>query len=268
MKVVLSRRAELQAERIDAWWRENRPAAPDLFERTALGARNTARNVRRDAWTTKTREELKASASRADGEDRALRVRPSRQLQLPDNSVLLGSPSRTRAEALRPSSFSCPRTPKRAVNAWHRVANPDPLSTRTAKRYPRPRDARRGDEDAPDCRRGSSGIASPFRATRARRGATSRSGFASRVRGCPQCVAGPVPGGVYGRDGHRCQSPLCRRRDKTPHHLAFRSRGGGDEPENVITLCVWCHLFGLHQGLIKALPPASAVRWEFGRVRS
>jgi hypothetical protein len=34
MKVVLSRRAELQAERIDAWWRENRPAAPDLFERT------------------------------------------------------------------------------------------------------------------------------------------------------------------------------------------------------------------------------------------
>jgi 5-methylcytosine-specific restriction endonuclease McrA len=70
---------------------------------------------------------------------------------------------------------------------------------------------------------------------------------------------------AYLRDGHRCQSPLCRRRDKTPHHLVFRSRGGGDEPENVITLCVWCHLFGLHQGLIKALPPASAVCWEFGR---
>jgi hypothetical protein len=70
---------------------------------------------------------------------------------------------------------------------------------------------------------------------------------------------------AYLRDGHCCQSPLCRRRDKTPHHLIFRSRGGGDEPENVITLCVWCHLFGLHQGLIKALPPASAVHWEFGR---
>jgi hypothetical protein len=34
MKVVLSKRADLQAERIDAWWREHRPAAPDLFERT------------------------------------------------------------------------------------------------------------------------------------------------------------------------------------------------------------------------------------------
>lgn len=31
MKVELSAEAQAQAERIDAWWRENRPAAANLF---------------------------------------------------------------------------------------------------------------------------------------------------------------------------------------------------------------------------------------------
>ena len=31
MKVELSAQAEAQVERIDAWWRENRQAAPNLF---------------------------------------------------------------------------------------------------------------------------------------------------------------------------------------------------------------------------------------------
>jgi plasmid stabilization system protein ParE len=31
VKVELSREAQAQAEEIDAWWRENRRAAPDLF---------------------------------------------------------------------------------------------------------------------------------------------------------------------------------------------------------------------------------------------
>src|ERR1044072_5560179 len=47
--------------------------------------------------------------------------------------------------------------------------------------------------------------------------------------------------GVYRRDAFRCSSPVCTRRDVTPHHLVFRSRGGGDEDENVASLCVWCH---------------------------
>ena len=33
MKVVFSKRADRQVERIDAWWRKNRPASPDLFRR-------------------------------------------------------------------------------------------------------------------------------------------------------------------------------------------------------------------------------------------
>jgi hypothetical protein len=72
-------------------------------------------------------------------------------------------------------------------------------------------------------------------------------------------------GDVYARDNFECQSPLCTRRDVTPHHLVFRSKGGGDDLENLISLCTWCHLFGIHQGLIRAEPPASKVRWELGR---
>jgi 5-methylcytosine-specific restriction endonuclease McrA len=71
--------------------------------------------------------------------------------------------------------------------------------------------------------------------------------------------------GVYRRDGFRCASPVCTRRDVTPHHLVFRSRGGGDEEENVASLCVWCHLHGVHEGRIAAEPPATRIRWRIGR---
>jgi hypothetical protein len=45
----------------------------------------------------------------------------------------------------------------------------------------------------------------------------------------------------------------------------FRSHGGGDEDENVASLCVWCHLHGVHAGRIGAEPPASRIRWRIGR---
>jgi hypothetical protein len=70
---------------------------------------------------------------------------------------------------------------------------------------------------------------------------------------------------VYRRDVFRCTSPVCTRRDVTPHHLVFRSHGGGDEDENVASLCVWCHLHGVHEGRIAAEPPASRIRWRIGR---
>ena len=34
--------------------------------------------------------------------------------------------------------------------------------------------------------------------------------------------------------------------------------------ENLSSLCVWCHLLGVHGGRIRALPPASNVRWMLG----
>jgi 5-methylcytosine-specific restriction endonuclease McrA len=70
---------------------------------------------------------------------------------------------------------------------------------------------------------------------------------------------------VYRRDAFRCTSPVCTRRDVTPHHLRFRSLGGGEERENLTSLCVWCHLHGIHEGRIAAEPPASRIRWRIGR---
>ena len=71
-------------------------------------------------------------------------------------------------------------------------------------------------------------------------------------------------GGVYLRDCFRCRSPVCSRRDVTPHHLRFRSAGGGDEPDNVASVCSWCHLFGIHGGRIRAHGTAQLIHWELG----
>jgi len=70
---------------------------------------------------------------------------------------------------------------------------------------------------------------------------------------------------IYARDGFRCTNPVCTRRDVTPHHLKYRSAGGGDEDENLTSLCVWCHLRGVHGGRLRADPPASRIRWVLGR---
>jgi hypothetical protein len=70
---------------------------------------------------------------------------------------------------------------------------------------------------------------------------------------------------IYARDLYRCTSPVCSRRDLTPHHLTFRSAGGDDSEENVASLCVWCHLRGVHGGALGVEPPASGMRWRIGR---
>ena len=70
---------------------------------------------------------------------------------------------------------------------------------------------------------------------------------------------------VYERDGHRCTSPVCTRQDLTPHHLVFRSAGGDDTADNLTSLCVWCHLDGVHGGTLTVTPPASAMMWQVGR---
>jgi len=70
---------------------------------------------------------------------------------------------------------------------------------------------------------------------------------------------------VYERERFRCASPVCSNRDLTPHHLRFRSRGGGEERSNLVGLCVACHLSLLHGGRMKAEPPADDIRWTLGR---
>ncbi len=69
---------------------------------------------------------------------------------------------------------------------------------------------------------------------------------------------------IYRRDAFTCSSPVCSRHDVQPHHLTFRSHGGGEEDENLTTLCTWCHLEGVHGGRLRVRPPASAMRWRIG----
>ena len=71
-------------------------------------------------------------------------------------------------------------------------------------------------------------------------------------------------GQVYLRDRCRCSSPVCSRRDVTPHHLHFRSAGGSDADANMTSLCTWCHLFGVHGGRIRATGSVGKIRWELG----
>jgi hypothetical protein len=47
---------------------------------------------------------------------------------------------------------------------------------------------------------------------------------------------------VLARDRHRCRAPGCgRTRFLEVHHLKPRSRGGTNDPANLITLCAACH---------------------------
>jgi hypothetical protein len=71
-------------------------------------------------------------------------------------------------------------------------------------------------------------------------------------------------GHIYIRDRYRCSSPVCNRRDVTPHHLRFRSAGGSDHEENLAAVCTWCHLFGVHGGRIRAVGTAERIHWELG----
>jgi hypothetical protein len=70
---------------------------------------------------------------------------------------------------------------------------------------------------------------------------------------------------VYLRDRHRCTSPVCERRDVTPHHVHFRAHGGTDELENMTSECSWCHLRGIHRGRLRAAGSASSLLWMIGR---
>jgi hypothetical protein len=70
---------------------------------------------------------------------------------------------------------------------------------------------------------------------------------------------------IYARDRHRCSCPVCGRRDVTPHHIKFRSRGGDDTDENVVAVCTECHLRLIHGGVITVEGRAGRLSWAIGR---
>ncbi len=71
---------------------------------------------------------------------------------------------------------------------------------------------------------------------------------------------------VYLRDRFRCANPTCSRRDVTPHHIVFRSHGGGEERSNLTSLCTVCHLDLVHGGRLEVTGQAPGrLTWRLGR---
>lgn len=64
---------------------------------------------------------------------------------------------------------------------------------------------------------------------------------------------------ILHRDGHKCQNPNCKNKSKTiilcVHHIIYRSNGGTDDPNNLITLCDKCHTPKNHEGFLKTWRP-------------
>ncbi|WP_242346405.1 HNH endonuclease [Anaeromyxobacter terrae] len=67
------------------------------------------------------------------------------------------------------------------------------------------------------------------------------------------------------RDCGLCQVPGCSRAAVHAHHVVYRSRGGGDEPENLASLCAAHHLRGVHGGLVDVRGVApDRLTWRLG----
>jgi hypothetical protein len=70
---------------------------------------------------------------------------------------------------------------------------------------------------------------------------------------------------VRERDGCRCQVPGCSRRAVHSHHIVPRARGGSDDPSNLVALCAFHHLVGIHGGYLRVSGRApDGLTWEIG----
>ncbi len=71
---------------------------------------------------------------------------------------------------------------------------------------------------------------------------------------------------IFERDGWRCKAPGCTSRSGlNEHHITFRSRQGGNDAENLVTLCVGHHQQGLHEGRIRCFGTApDGLWWDLG----
>ena len=71
---------------------------------------------------------------------------------------------------------------------------------------------------------------------------------------------------IHERDGWRCRVPACSsRQNLQEHHVVFRSRGGGNQRENRVSICAWHHLRGIHAGRVTASGDADGViHWKLG----
>jgi hypothetical protein len=90
--------------------------------------------------------------------------------------------------------------------------------------------------------------------------------FITTWEGAPEVKVAPERW-VLERDQGYCQVPGCSRAAQHLHHVVWRSRGGGDEPENLVGLCVAHHLQGVHRGWVRVWGRApDELTWELGEL--
>lgn len=69
---------------------------------------------------------------------------------------------------------------------------------------------------------------------------------------------------VLERDGGYCQVPCCSRAADLAHRITSRSEGGGDDPENLISVCA-THQKALRLGYVHVEGKAPhGLTWELG----
>ncbi|BDG03769.1 hypothetical protein AMOR_27650 [Anaeromyxobacter oryzae] len=74
---------------------------------------------------------------------------------------------------------------------------------------------------------------------------------------------------VLARDRGWCQVPGCSRAAAHVHHVWYRSRGGGDDGENLVSVCAAHHLHAIHGGFIRVRGRAPVgLVWEVVLTRS
>ncbi|MGC3996603.1 MAG: HNH endonuclease signature motif containing protein [Anaeromyxobacter sp.] len=68
---------------------------------------------------------------------------------------------------------------------------------------------------------------------------------------------------IRARDDGRCQVPGCSHASAHAHHIVPRSQGGSDDPENLVGLCSFHHLVGVHGGYLEVYrePVTKALVW-------
>ncbi len=70
---------------------------------------------------------------------------------------------------------------------------------------------------------------------------------------------------IFERDGWLCAVPGCSSyRNLHAHHKHYRSHGGGDADENLITLCAWHHQRALHHDRVVRVVGRKRTRFELG----
>ena len=91
--------------------------------------------------------------------------------------------------------------------------------------------------------------------------------FITTWEGAPEARSAPERR-IIERDRGFCQVPGCSRAAGHLHHVVYRSRGGSDEPGNLVSICVAHHLRGVHRGWVRVWGRApDELRWELGEVR-